>query len=314
MKISLVAGGAGFLGSHLCRALLEKGKNVICIDNLSTGSIDNIEPYLSSSNFRFIKQDILEPIDLSPFEIYNLACPASPAHYQKDPIQTLRSNTIGVLNLLELARKNKARILQSSTSEIYGDPAVHPQTEGYFGNVNPVGPRACYDEGKRVAETLFYEYQRQYGVETKIVRIFNTYGPNMDKEDGRVVSNFINQALRDVPLTIYGNGEQTRSFCYVDDLIKGLIASMEYQGSLGPINLGSDEEIKILDLANAILAFLQKDRKINFSKLPQDDPKIRKPDLTMARELLFFTPRVLIKEGLIKTIQYFKTSNLRFNK
>jgi UDP-glucuronate decarboxylase len=251
---------------------------------------------------------------LSPFEIYNLACPASPAHYQKDPIQTLRSNTIGVLNLLELARKNKARILQSSTSEIYGDPAVHPQTEGYFGNVNPVGPRACYDEGKRVAETLFYEYQRQYGVETKIVRIFNTYGPNMDKEDGRVVSNFINQALRDVPLTIYGNGEQTRSFCYVDDLIKGLIASMEYQGSLGPINLGSDEEIKILDLANAILAFLQKDRKINFSKLPQDDPKIRKPDLTMARELLFFTPRVLIKEGLIKTIQYFKTSNLRFNK
>jgi UDP-glucuronate decarboxylase len=314
MKISLVTGGAGFLGSHLCRALLEKGKNVICIDNLSTGSIDNIEPYLSSSNFRFIKQDILEPIDLSPFEIYNLACPASPAHYQKDPIQTLRSNTIGVLNLLELARKNKARILQSSTSEIYGDPAVHPQTEGYFGNVNPVGPRACYDEGKRVAETLFYEYQRQYGVETKIVRIFNTYGPNMDKEDGRVVSNFINQALRDLPLTIYGNGEQTRSFCYVDDLINGLIASMEYQGSLGPINLGSDEEIKILDLARAVLTFLQKDRKINFSKLPQDDPKIRKPDLTMARELLFFTPRVSIKEGLIKTIEYFQTSNLRFNK
>jgi len=305
MKI-LVTGGAGFIGSHLCKYLLGKGEEVICLDNFYTGRKKNIEEFLDNKNFKLIEHNIINPIEMEIDQIYNLACPASPPHYQKDPLFTLDTCYLGVKNMLELAVKNKARILQASTSEIYGDPKEHPQKESYRGNVNPIGIRSCYDEGKRIGETLFFDYQRENNADIRVVRIFNTYGPNMDPKDGRVVSNFITQTLRGEDLTIYGDGNQTRSFCYVDDLINGFYKMMNQNEFLGPVNLGNPNEFTIKELAEKVLSKIGGQGKIIYQDLPADDPKQRKPDISLAKEKLGWQPKIELSEGLNKAIEYFK--------
>ena len=307
MKTILVTGGAGFIGSHLCKKLLEQGNNVICLDNLFTGSKENILPLMDNPRFEFIRHDITEEIRLEVDEIYNLACPASPIHYQYNPIKTIKTSVMGAINMLGLAKRTNAKILQASTSEVYGDPAVHPQVESYWGNVNPIGIRSCYDEGKRVAETLFMDYHRQNNVKIKIVRIFNTYGPNMHPQDGRVVSNFIMQALRGEDITIYGDGKQTRSFCYVDDLVNGFIKMMATDDDvIGPVNLGNPGEFTMIELAEKVLKLTESKSNLIFEPLPQDDPKQRKPDISKAQEYLGWQPTIVLEEGLKKTITYFK--------
>ncbi len=306
MMRMLVTGGAGFLGSHLCERLLEQGHEVICLDNFFTGSKDNVRHLLQHDHFELIRHDIINPIDIESDRIYNLACPASPIHYQYDPVRTIQANVLGVTHMLELAKRTKARILQASTSEVYGDPTVHPQTEDYWGNVNPVGPRSCYDEGKRVAETLMIDYNKQFHVDIRIARIFNTYGPRMALNDGRVVSNFILQALKGDPITIYGNGKQTRSFCYVDDLIEGLMLLMESESFVGPINIGNPNELTVLDLANRVIEKTQSRTNIVNKALPQDDPVMRQPDISRARKELGWEPLISLDTGLSKTIPYFK--------
>ena len=304
----LIAGGAGFIGSHLCDSLLQRGNRVICLDNLFTGRIHNIRPLLNHPNFRFIEHDVREEIEFGGEidRIYSLACPASPRHYQKDPIGTMKTCVLGTINLLELARLKGARVLQASTSEVYGDPEVHPQPESYLGNVNPIGPRACYDEGKRAAETLMFDYHRTHGTEIKVARIFNTYGPRMLENDGRVVSNFIVQALRGEPITIYGGGTQTRSFCFVDDLVRGLQLLMESPPSVtGPCNLGNPHEVTIEAIAREVLTYTDSASALRFEALPKDDPKRRKPGIDTAVRLLGWRPRVALKDGLQATIAYF---------
>ena len=304
MKTILIAGGAGFLGSNLCKKLI-KDNIVICLDNLITGNMANIIPYLESPNFKFIKHDIINPIDIEIDEIYNLACPASPIHYQKDPIHTLKSSVFGIYNLLELAKKYNAKILQASTSEVYGNPLEHPQKETYFGNVNINGPRSCYDEGKRCAESIMYEYNKQYNTQTRIARIFNTYGKNMQKDDGRVISNFVIQALKNEDITIYGDGLQTRSYCYVDDLIDGLIKLMA-SNITTPTNLGNPFEYTILKTAKIIISKTNSQSKLIFKNLPIDDPQKRKPDISKAKKELNWEPKISLNEGLDNTISYFK--------
>ena len=306
----LVTGGAGFIGSHLCEQLLGEGHEVICVDSLFTGSKDNIKKLLDNPAFEFIQHDIVEPLFLEEKvdQIYNLACPASPVHYQHNPVHTIKANTLGMINMLGLARKHGARILQASTSEVYGDPEVHPQTEEYRGNVSTVGPRACYDEGKRCAETVCFDYHRMHGMEIKVVRIFNTYGPRMAFNDGRVISNFIVQALKGEPSTVYGDGSQTRSFCYVDDLVDGLIMMMNSKKSItGPINLGNPVEKNILEIASEILTLTGSKSTITYLPLPQDDPRRRCPDISKAEHLLGWSPKLPLEEGLKKTIADFKT-------
>lgn len=308
MKTILVTGGAGFIGSHLCEKLLTQGNFVICLDNLFTGSKDNIKHLLKNKNFKFVKHDIIEPFFTNKKidQVYNLACPASPVHYQFNAIRTIKANTIGVINMLGLARKHTARFLQASTSEVYGDPLVHPQPESYRGNVSCIGPRACYDEGKRVAETLCFDYNRQHKVDICVVRIFNTYGQRMALNDGRVVSNFIIQALQNKPITIYGDGTQTRSFCYVDDMVKGLIAAINKKDFKGPVNLGNPDEFTVLELAEKIKAMTGSKSKIVFKVLPEDDPLQRKPDIKKAKQELSWQPSISVDIGLKKTITYFK--------
>jgi len=306
-KRILVAGGAGFLGSNLCRKLLDNGDYVICLDNLFTGRKSNIEDLLDNKNFEFIEHDIQKPIDLKVDQIYNAACPASPPAYQKSPTNTTKTCVLGLINLLDLATKNNATILQFSTSEIYGDPLVHPQVEEYRGNVNPIGIRACYDEGKRVGETLMFDYAREFGTKIKVIRIFNTYGPAMDKNDGRVVSNFIVEALEGKDITIYGDGTQTRSFCYVDDLIDGIIKMMNSKDSFqGPVNLGNPGEFTMLELADIVIKLTKSKSKIVYKPLPSDDPTQRKPDISLAKKELKWSPKVKLEQGLKKTIDYFK--------
>ena len=306
MKTILVTGGAGFIGSHLCEALLKQGHYVICLDNFFTGRKENIKHLMDFDNFELIRHDIIDPIKLEVDEIYNLACPASPFHYQYNPIKTIKTSFLGTMNMLGLAKRVKAKILQASTSEVYGDPLVHPQPESYRGNVNPIGPRACYDEGKRAAETLCFDYHRQHKVDIRVVRIFNTYGPNMQINDGRVVSNFIVQALKNEDITVYGDGKQTRSFCYVSDLVRGMIDFMNQEQHLGPVNLGNDGEFTILELAEKVIQLTHSKSKITFKPLPEDDPLQRKPDLSLARKLINYEPKIKLEEGLIKTIEYFK--------
>ncbi len=306
MKRILVTGGAGFIGSHLCKKLLEQNNQVICLDNFFTGRKSNIESLYNNKNFELIRHDIIEPILLEVDQIYNLACPASPVHYQHNPIKTIKTNVIGMLNMLGLAKRVKARILQASTSEVYGDPEIHPQVETYNGNVNPIGIRSCYDEGKRVAETLCFDYHRQENVDIRVIRIFNTYGANMLENDGRVVSNFIVQALRGQDITIYGSGSQTRSFCYVDDLVSGMILMMENDSFIGPVNLGRPEEYTMIYLAEKIKHLTNSNSKIVFKELPQDDPSRRKPDIYLAQSKLNWNPITPLEDGLIKTIEYFK--------
>ncbi len=307
MKI-LVTGGAGFLGSNLCERLVQDPDNyVYCLDNLQTGRMENIRELLDKPNFKFIEHDIVEPIELAVDQIYNAACPASPPAYQADPVHTLKTSVFGILNMLELARKNDATVLQFSTSEVYGDAQVHPQPETYWGNVNPDGIRSCYDEGKRAAETLCFDYHRQYGVKIKIIRIFNTYGPKMDPNDGRVISNFVNQALRGEDLTVYGDGKQTRSFCYVDDLIEGIYRMMNSPEEItGPVNLGNPGEFTMLELAEEVLGQIGSGSRLVFHELPKDDPKQRRPDISRAKELLGWEPKVPLREGLGKTIEYYR--------
>ncbi|WP_052384155.1 UDP-glucuronic acid decarboxylase family protein [Litchfieldella xinjiangensis] len=305
-KSILVTGGAGFLGSHLCERLLDEGNEVICVDNFYTGRKSNIFHLMNNPNFEVIRHDVNFPLYVEVEEIYNLACPASPVHYQYDPVQTTKTSVHGAINMLGLAKRTQARILQASTSEVYGDPEVHPQPESYWGVVNPIGPRSCYDEGKRCAETLFFDYQRQYGVDIRVARIFNTYGPRMHPDDGRVVSNFIMQALQDKDLTIYGRGNQTRSFCYVDDLIDGLVRLMRAEGCQGPVNIGNDAEFTIAQLADTVLRLTQSSSRLSIHPLPMDDPKQRRPDLRLARELLGWTPKVGLEQGLRQTIDYFR--------
>ncbi len=309
MNRILVTGGAGFIGSHLCERLLKEGNEVICVDNFFTGQKRNIIHLLANPYFEFIRHDICFPLYVEVDEIYNLACPASPVHYQFDPVQTTKVSVSGAINMLGLAKRVKARILQASTSEIYGDPIVHPQPEEYWGNVNPIGPRACYDEGKRCAETLFFDYYRQHNLDIKVVRIFNTYGPRMHPNDGRVVSNFIVQALKGEDITIYGDGSQTRSFCFVDDLVEGIIKMMATEkGVTGPINLGNPGEFSILELAEMVIKLTKTKSKIVFKPLPKDDPKRRRPDITKAKEILDWQPTVPLEEGLKRTIEYFKST------
>lgn len=307
-KRVLITGGAGFIGSHLCERLLEEGNEVICVDNFFTGKKENIVHLLSNPYFEVIRHDITFPLYVEVDEIYHLACPASPVHYQFDPVQTTKTAVHGSINMLGLAKRLKIKILLASTSEVYGDPEVHPQKEEYWGNVNPIGPRACYDEGKRCAETLFFDYHRQHNLKIKVARIFNTYGPRMHPNDGRVVSNFIVQALKNEDITVYGDGTQTRSFCYVDDMVDGLIKLMNSDDKItGPINLGNPEEYKIIDLANMILNMIPNSKsKLIFKELPKDDPKRRCPDITKAKTLLNWSPKTPLKEGLKKTIDYFK--------
>ena len=306
MTRSLVAGGAGFIGSHLCRRLLDSGREVICLDNFFTGRRANVAPLVDHPDFEIMRHDVVEPLYVEVDEIFNLACPASPVHYQHDPIHTIKTSVLGAFNLLGLAKRLGARILQASTSEVYGDPQVHPQPEDYWGHVNPFGPRACYDEGKRCAETLFFNYHHKHDVNIKIARIFNTYGPCMQEDDGRVVSNFIVQALEGRPLTVYGNGSQTRSFCYVTDLVEGLVALMESSARVvGPINLGNPAEFTISQLAKMVLEGTGSASAIEWRPLPPDDPKQRRPDIARARELLGWSPKVSLDEGLTKTIKYF---------
>ena len=306
-KRILVTGGAGFVGSHLCDRLVQAGDDVVCVDNFYTGDKRNIAHLLSQHNFELIRHDVTFPLYLEVDQIYNLACPASPIHYQRDPVQTTKTSVHGAINMLGLAKRTGARILQASTSEVYGDPEIHPQDEGYWGRVNPVGVRSCYDEGKRCAETLFFDYWRQHRVEIKVARIFNTYGPRMHPDDGRVVSNFIVQALREQPLTIYGDGSQSRSFCYVDDLVEGLIRLMESEASFtGPVNLGNPGEFSMLALADAVMRATGSVSTTVFKPLPQDDPLQRKPDISLARKALAWKPKIELQEGLSRTVEYFR--------
>jgi UDP-glucuronate decarboxylase len=307
-KTVLVTGGAGFLGSHLCDRLLEAGHDVICLDNFFTGSKRNIEHLIGNPRFELVRHDVTFPLYVEVDEIYNLACPASPIHYQHDPVQTTKTSVHGAINMLGLAKRLRCRILQASTSEVYGDPSMHPQREDYWGNVNPVGPRSCYDEGKRCAETLFFDYFRQHRLDIKVARIFNTYGPRMHPNDGRVVSNFVIQALRGEPITIYGDGHQTRSFCYVEDLIDGLIRLMgSKSGFTGPVNLGNEGEFTIRHLAETIIALTGSSSRLEFHQLPQDDPKQRRPNIALAQQELGWEPRVPLEVGLKSTIAYFKS-------
>ena len=307
MKKILVTGGAGFIGSHLCKKLLDEGNDVLCIDNYFTGTKENISDLFKSTCFEAIRHDICFPLYVEVDEIYNLACPASPIHYQYDPVQTTKTTLHGAINMLGLAKRINAKILQASTSEVYGDPDVHPQVESYWGNVNPIGPRSCYDEGKRCAETLFFDYNRQHELDIKVVRIFNTYGPNMHPNDGRVVSNFIMQALTNKDITVYGNGEQTRSFCYIDDLINGMMKMMSSKKTTtGPINLGNPVEFKIIELAQMIIKLTNSKSKIINKGLPVDDPVRRKPDISKAKKYLDWEPHVDVVDGLKETIAYFK--------
>lgn len=305
-KNILVTGGAGFIGSHLCERLIAQGHNVLCLDNLFTGSKQNINHLLDHKNFEFIRHDIIDPYKAEVDEIYNLACPASPIHYQHNPIKTIKTNVLGTINMLGLAKRTGAKILQASTSEVYGDPKVHPQTEDYWGNVNPIGIRSCYDEGKRVSETLCFDYHRQNKVKIKVIRIFNTYGPRMHPEDGRVVSNFIVQALKGQDITVNGNGQQTRSFCYVDDLVEGMIRTMNTDDSfVGPVNLGNPGEFTMLELAKKVIDLTKSKSKLNYYPLPPDDPTQRKPNISLAKEKLNWEPSIQLEEGLNKTIYYF---------
>ncbi len=307
-KRSLVTGGAGFLGSHLCETLLKKGHEVLCIDNFYTGSRENVQHLTSYPHFEVVCHDICFPFYAEVDEIYNLACPASPIHYQLDPVQTTKTSVSGAIHMLSLAKQVKAKILQASTSEVYGDPQVHPQTEDYWGHVNPIGRRACYDEGKRCAETLFFDYHRQYHLPIKVARIFNTYGPRMHPNDGRVVSNFIVQALQDQPLTIYGTGLQTRSFCFVSDLVDGLIRLMESPNEItGPVNLGNPIEFTMMELAQLVLKYTHSHSSIVYHPLPSDDPKQRRPDISFAKKTLLWEPSIPLEEGLKETIHYFQT-------
>jgi UDP-glucuronate decarboxylase len=304
----LVTGGAGFLGSHLCDRLISQGHEVLCVDNFFTGSKNNIRHLLGNSDFELIRHDITFPLYVEVEQIYNLACPASPVHYQHDPVQTTKTSVHGAINMLGLAKRLRTPILQASTSEIYGDPEIHPQTEQYWGRVNPIGVRSCYDEGKRCAETLFFDYYRQMNLDIKVMRIFNTYGPRMQPNDGRVVSNFIVQALKGEPITIYGDGSQTRSFCYVDDLIEGMVRLMGTPpGFTGPINVGNPDEFSMLELAELVLKLVGGPSSLVFMPLPQDDPRQRKPDIALAREALGWQPRVALKDGLKETVAYFRT-------
>ena len=306
-KRVLVTGGAGFIGSHLCRKLLEDGDEVICADNLFTGSKKNIEDLFDYSNFEFLRHDITKELYVEVDQIYNLACPASPVHYQYNPIKTVKTSVMGAMNMLGLAKRVHGRVLQASTSEVYGNPQVHPQPESYWGSVNPIGIRSCYDEGKRIAETLFFDYHRQQDVDIKVIRIFNTYGPNMDTEDGRVVSNFIVQALKGEDITIYGRGEQTRSFCYVDDLVEGMYRMMNSRdGFTGPVNLGNPGEFTMLELADKILELTGSKSKLVYRPLPQDDPMQRKPVIDLAEKELGWKPEIMLEEGLKRTIAYFE--------
>jgi UDP-glucuronate decarboxylase len=303
----LVTGGAGFIGSHLCARLLERGHDVLCVDNFYTGTRHNVHNLLSNSRFELMRHDVCFPLYVEVDEIYNLACPASPIHYQFDPVQTTKTSVHGAINMLGLAKRVKAKILQASTSEVYGDPAVHPQTEDYWGNVNPIGPRSCYDEGKRCAETLFFDYHRQHRLPIKVARIFNTYGPRMHPNDGRVVSNFIVQALQNHDITIYGDGSQTRAFCYVDDLVEGLMRLMATPETVtGPINLGNPGEFSIRELAEAVIDLIGSSSRIVHMPLPTDDPRQRRPDISKANELLDWKPSVPLREGLVRTIGYFE--------
>ncbi|SRR5579883_798575 len=309
VKRILITGGAGFLGSHLCERLIDAGHEVICVDNCYTGTKANLKRLLGNPSFEFIRHDVTFPLYIEADEIYNLACPASPIHYQWDPIQTTKTSVHGAINMLGLAKRLKIKILQASTSEVYGDPVVHPQTEGYWGHVNPIGPRSCYDEGKRCAETLFFDYYRQVGLPIKVARIFNTYGPRMHPNDGRVVSNFIVQALRNEPITVFGEGNQTRSFCYVDDLIDGLVRLMDSPNDFtGPVNLGNPREFTIRELAETVIRLTGSSSQLRFDPLPQDDPKQRRPDIALAKQRLSWMPTVQLEEGLKRTIDYFRSS------
>jgi UDP-glucuronate decarboxylase len=303
----LVTGGAGFLGSHLCDRLVKDGHDVLCVDNFFTGSKANVAHLIGNPRFEIMRHDVIFPLYVEVDQIYNLACPASPVHYQFDPVQTTKTSVLGAINMLGLAKRVKARILQASTSEVYGDPVVHPQKEDYWGHVNPIGPRSCYDEGKRCAETLFFDYHRQHNLDIKVVRIFNTYGPRMHPNDGRVVSNFIVQALKGEDITVYGDGSQTRSFCYVDDLIEGFIRMMSTgAGFIGPINIGNPDEFSMLELAEKVLSMVGGRSKLVYHSLPTDDPRQRQPDISLARELLHWEPTVALEHGLEKTIDYFR--------
>ena len=301
----LVTGGAGFLGSHLCERLIDQGHEVICLDNFFTGRKSNIQHLAANPRFEIVRHDIIDPFKFEVDRIYNLACPASPPHYQYNPIKTMKTSVVGAINCLGLAKRVKARVFQASTSEVYGDPAVHPQQESYWGNVNPIGLRSCYDEGKRCAETLFFDYHRENGVDIRVIRIFNTYGPRMLADDGRVVSNFIVQALQGKDLTVYGDGSQTRSFCYVDDLVEGFLRFMEQETCVGPMNLGNPGEFTMLQLAELVLKKVGGASKITHKPLPSDDPKQRRPDITLAKETLGWEPKVPLEQGLEKTIAYF---------
>ncbi|HEY0983336.1 MULTISPECIES: UDP-glucuronic acid decarboxylase family protein [unclassified Schlesneria] len=307
MRSILVTGGAGFLGSHLCERLLERNENVICLDNFFTGRKDNILHLMGNPRFELIRHDIVHPIVLEVDQIYNLACPASPVAYQFNPIKTIKTSTVGVVNMLGLAKRCRARILHCSTSEVYGDPSVHPQREDYWGHVNPIGPRSCYDEGKRVAESLCINYHQEHDLAVRVIRIFNTYGPRMDPNDGRVISNFITQAIRGEPITIYGDGSQTRSFCYCDDLIRGMMQMMDQDTEIGPVNLGNPDEYSMLQLAEEVLRAIPESKsKITFEPLPKDDPKQRCPDITKAKAVLGWSPTVGLREGLARTIAYYR--------
>ena len=311
----LVTGGAGFLGSHLCETLLNQGHDVVCVDNFYTGNKNNIAHLLDNKNFELVRHDVTFPLYVEVDRIFNLACPASPIHYQKDPVQTTKTSVHGAINMLGLAKRTNARIMQASTSEVYGDPEVHPQTEEYWGRVNPIGIRSCYDEGKRCAETLFFDYYRQYQLDIRVIRIFNTYGPKMHPNDGRVVSNFIVQALRGEDITIYGTGEQSRSFCYVDDLISGITSYMDLNGDQpGPLNLGNPNEFTMKELSEKVIQLTNSKSKIIYKPLPEDDPRQRQPDISKAKQLLGWEPKVQLEEGLKKTIAYFDSLDLSLNK
>jgi len=306
-KRILVSGGAGFIGSHLCEKLLNQGNEVICVDNFFSGSKQNIAHLLDNSYFEIVRHDITFPLYVEVDEIYNLACPASPVYYSLDPVQTTKTSVMGAINMLEIAKRLKIKVLQASTSEVYGDPEVHPQTESYRGNVNPIGPRACYDEGKRCAETLFFDYYRQLRIKIKVIRIFNTYGPKMQPDDGRVISNFIVQSLKNKDITIYGNGKQTRSFCYIDDLVEGIIKMMNSRKDfVGPVNLGNPKEFSILELAKKIIKLTNSKSKIIYKPLPEDDPKQRQPNIELANKELSWEPKIQLDEGLKRTINYFE--------
>jgi UDP-glucuronate decarboxylase len=302
----LITGGAGFLGSHLSRRLVTQGHEIFCLDNLYTGQLKNIADLVDNPNFTFINQDVVQPIDIDVNGIFNLACPASPIHYQSDPVRTIRTNVQGSINVLDLASKMNARVLQASTSEVYGDPKVSPQPESYWGNVNPIGIRSCYDEGKRAAETLFTDYRRQYGTDIRIARIFNTYGPSMSINDGRVVSNFICQAIKNQPITVYGDGKQSRSFCYVSDLIEGLIRLFFSEDIPGPVNLGNPSPRNMHQLAKEVISIVGSNSEIIYEKLPADDPVTREPDITIAKQILDWNPKVSLEDGLKLTVEYFK--------